>query len=294
VNDPVTGGWRWDPSLYAGSAAFYVRGRVSYPAALIDTIVDELALDGHGPLLDLGCGPGSLTLPLASHFDHAVGVDADDQMLGEAQRQASAAGIGNISWLHSRAEDVSPDLGPFRVVTMAQSFHWMDKPRVATLLARLLSPGGDRGGHGAGAVAYVHATTHQGVDGAEHLQHPTPPRARIDELVAAFLGPGRRAGIGYRPVDRVGEQERGRSDAQVFQAAGFTGPVHRTVPGRVVHRSADEVVASVFSLSYATPHLFDDRVAQFEQELRALLRDASPTGRFSEQLREIAVEFWRR
>jgi SAM-dependent methyltransferase len=286
VTESAGGSWRWDPSLYAGAAAFYVRGRVPYPPALVDLIAAELGLDGRGRLLDLGCGPGSLTVLLAPRFEQAVGVDADEQMIAEARRQASAAGIGTISWLHSRAEEVSPDLGPFRVVTMAQSFHWMDKPVVTALLARLLGDGG--------AVAYVHATTHQGIDTTERLEHPPAPRARIDDLVATFLGPQRRAGTGYRTFDQVTETNRGRTDAEIFRAAGFTGPVHGTVPGTIVNRSADEVVASVFSLSYAAPHLFGDRLEEFEHELRGLLDKASPTARFSEQLREIAVEFWRR
>jgi hypothetical protein len=53
------------------------------------------------------------------------------------------------------------------------------------------------------------------------------------------------------------------------------------------------VVASVFSLSSATPHLFGDRVDLFEAELRDLLAGAGPEGRFSEQMREIAVDVWR-
>ena len=70
-------GWEWDPSLYAGSAAYYVRGRVAYPQELVDCLVRELALDGAGRLLDVGCGPGSLTLLLAPWFENATGLDAD-------------------------------------------------------------------------------------------------------------------------------------------------------------------------------------------------------------------------
>ena len=66
------------------------------------------------------------------------------------------------------------------------------------------------------------------------------------------------------------------------------------VPGWVVDRDADEVVASVFSMSYAAPHLFGDRVGHFEQQLRSMLDQASPTGQFSEEMREVAVELWRR
>ena len=58
--------------------------------------------------------------------------------------------------------------------------------------------------------------------------------------------------------------------------------------------SEDEIVASAFSLSYSAPHLFGERVGQFEKKLRAALRQASATGQFCEQMREIAVDVWRR
>src|SRR5215470_15008283 len=93
--------WRWDPSLYRGSAPFYARGRVAYPAALTDQLVAHLGLDGRGRLLDLGCGPGSLTLPLAEHFSQVIAVDADAEMLANGTRRALAAGITNIEWVHA-------------------------------------------------------------------------------------------------------------------------------------------------------------------------------------------------
>ncbi len=278
-------GWRWDPSLYEGSAAYYTRGRVPYPPKLIALIIDELDLDGHGRLLDVGCGPGSLTVPLATHVEQAVGVDPDEQMLVEASHQATAAGVTNIKWVHRRGEDLSLDLGRFQVVTMAQSFHWMDRGQVAGLLHQLLTRDG--------AIVYVHATTHQGVDGTARLAYPRPPREEIDALVATFLGQERRAGRGFRHLGPVSEDERSQIEAGMFTEAGFVRPVRRTVPGWLVTRVTDEVMASVFSLSYAAPHLFGDRRGTFEQEVRGLLNQVSPTGLFSEQMREIAVEIWR-
>lgn len=65
-------GWTWDPSLYAGSAAYYARGRVPYPPELATLLAAELGLDGSGRLLDVGCGPGSLTLLLAPLFAAAT------------------------------------------------------------------------------------------------------------------------------------------------------------------------------------------------------------------------------
>ena len=76
-------------------------------------------------------------------------------------------------------------------------------------------------------------------------------------------------------------------------AAGFAGPSRLQVPGRVLERSADEVVAAVFSRSSSAPHLFGERLEEFEGELRNLLHAASPHGRFTELSREIELVIWR-
>ena len=68
--------WSWDPTLYAGSAAFYTHGRVAYPRELGERLAAALALDGSGRLLDVGCGPGSL----AAHQAARVDTDSDEQL----------------------------------------------------------------------------------------------------------------------------------------------------------------------------------------------------------------------
>ncbi|HZC72834.1 MAG TPA: class I SAM-dependent methyltransferase [Jatrophihabitans sp.] len=277
--------WQWDPSLYAGSAQHYVRGRVAYPPELADALVAALELDGSGRLLDVGCGPGSLTLQLAASFERATGLDADAEMLAEAARQARAAGITNVDWLHLRAEDISPALGRFRVVTLAQSFHWMDRPRVAPLVREVLDPNG--------ALVHVHATTHDGTETDLLLPHPQPPRREINALVERFLGSRRRAGQGVRPAAASGVAETGREEAEIYGAAGFRDPSRIEIPERTVTRSADDVVAGVFSLSSAAPHLFGARAAEFEAALRELLTRTSVDGRFSARMREIAIDIWR-
>lgn len=55
----------WDETLYSDSAAYYPHGRMAYPPELPSALREELSLDGRGRLLDVGCGPGSLTLLLA-------------------------------------------------------------------------------------------------------------------------------------------------------------------------------------------------------------------------------------
>lgn len=267
------GGWEWDETLYAGSAPYYARGRMPYPPELAEAIRDELSLDGSGRLLDVGCGPGSLTLLLAPLFAEAVGVDADSAMLAEARARADAEGMDNVEWVQLQAEELPAGLGTFDVATFAQSFHWMDRAAVASTVRGMLDPGG--------AWVHVHATTHRGFgEGA-------PPHDRIDELVAAHLGSVRRAGQGLLPEGTA------RYEEDMMLAAGFTGPKRLSVPGRELQRFDDDVVASVLSRSSSAPHLFGERLGEFERELRALLRSSSPNGVFTEVTREIEFVVWR-
>ena len=269
--------WSWDPTLYAGSAAHYAVGRVPYPAEVANALVSALPLDGGQRLLDVGCGPGSLTLLLAPHVAEAVGVDADGDMLAEAAQLAGER--SNVRWVRMRAEELPGDLPPVDVVTFAQSFHWMDRPAVATAVRGMLRPGG--------AVVHVGATTHEGIDADVDLAFPRPPREVVAEVVRRYLGPVRRAGQGVLPTGTSGGED------DVFRAAGFTGPQRIEVPGRIVTRSVDEVASSIYSLSSSAPHLFGARLAEFDGELRALLLDASADGRFSEQMRSITLSIWR-
>jgi len=272
-------GRQWHPSLYAGSARYYAIGRVSYPIALADTLAEGLVLDGTGRLLDVGCGPGNFTLLLASWFEQATGVDADRDMLVEAERQAVRAAIGNVQWLQLRAEELPAGLGTYRVISFAQSFHWMDQLPVARTALSMLEDGG--------ACVHVHASTHQGIDGDAALPHPRPPRTAIDELVERYLGPINRTGKGLVPDDRANREE------EIYRAAGFHHLQRLEIPGTVVERTSDQIVAAIFSLSSSTPYMLGERREAFEADLRQLLHDANPAGLFSEQMREITADIWR-
>ena len=200
-------------------------------------------------------------------------------MLAEAERLAIEAGQPNLSWRHLRAEDLPADLGEFRMATFAQSFHWMDRPRVAAVVRRMLVPDG--------ALVHVSATTHEGVATEAVMPHPQPPRAALQQLVRDYLGDRRRAGRGVLPSSTAGGEDA------VYRAAGFSGPQRIEIEGRLVERTVEEVAASLYSLSSAAPHLFGDRFDAFDAEVRQLLRRASPHGLFSEQLGAIALDVWR-
>ena len=253
--------WSWDETLNAGSAPHYVAGRMPYPPALARAIADAVGLDGSGRLLDVGCGPGALTLLLAPHVAEAVGVDADAGMLEQAARLAQERGVRNVSWHRLRAEELPAALGTFRVVTFAQSFHWMDQALVAEHVRE-------------------HARTGRRL-GARQGHHP-PGRTRR-RCLSPPPGPrGRRSAGWSRPTSG---RRRGRDRACCSAAQRRGGrDARRRLPGppagadieqgQVVRRGVDEVVSAVFSLSGSAPHLFGPRLVAFEDDLPALLRQA--------------------
>ncbi len=276
--------WSWDESLFAGAAGYYEQGRLPYAPGLADAFASSLALDGQGRLLDVGCGPGSVTLRLAPLFELVVGLDPDAEMLARASRAAAEQGVGNAAWIRQRAEDLPAGLGSFRVVTFAASFHWMDRPPVASAVATMLDPGGavvqvDAPGY---RIDELSAKTRQG-----SLPFPPPPDDALEQLRRQYLGSDRRAGHGIRNTSPGGED-------QVFQEGGFLPAETVTVPDqRAIERTADDIVARVFSSSSTAPHLFGDRRDNYETDMREILTQASPAGQFSVRLPDNILRIWR-
>ena len=269
--------WSWDPTLYRGSARFYADGREPYPPFLLDALVGALGLDGTGRLLDVGCGPGSLLLPLAPHVGTAIGIDADPDMIEAARRLT--ANLPGVQLHVMRAEDLPADLAPVDVITFAQSFHWLRREQVAVAARHLLRPGG--------VIVHVSATTHEGVESGRALPHPRPPWAAISALVRRYLGPERRAGRGVLTDGTRSDED------EIFRGAGLVGPERIELPGWVAHRSEAQVIAGVYSLSSSAPHLFGPAWPDFDAELRALVAGGSDRAGFSEEFPPITVRLWR-
>ena len=81
----------------------------------------ELSLDGTGQLLDVGCGPGVLVLPLARLFDQVTALDPEPGMLQAGQRRCQQAGVANVRWVQGVAEDIAAlNLGSWRAVRIGR------------------------------------------------------------------------------------------------------------------------------------------------------------------------------
>jgi SAM-dependent methyltransferase len=256
----------YDPTIYLGSAAYYTRGRPPYSRSLAFTLAAELGLDGSGHLLDVGCGPGILTIELAGLFAEAVGLDPDADMLAEGARRARESGIDNIRWVRAVAEDIPAlELGTFRLVTFGQSFHWTDRERVAEAVWEILEPGG--------ALALI-VHVHDGRPVPPGPGHPPIPHDAIRALIDSYLGPRRRAGQGFAAA-------HGDRDEDALARTRFGRPLSIFAPGRAdIVQDIDDVLANYLSTSFAAPHLFGDRLDAFRADVRAELDTRCPGGLF--------------
>lgn len=94
--------------------------------------------------IDLCCGDGLFTLPLASMAKHVFAIDIDPAMLALARRKIAAVGAANCQLIEGDAYAVV-DLvrRPVDFVLIANTFHGVpDKPRIAGAVAAILTPGG--------------------------------------------------------------------------------------------------------------------------------------------------------
>ncbi|MDX3533123.1 class I SAM-dependent methyltransferase [Streptomyces sp. MB09-01] len=268
---------------YASAAPYYARYRPPYPAEFYELLADRFALDGSQTVLDLGAGPGPITLALAPLADQVYAVDPEPAMLAEGSRLAEERGLANTSWLAGDAAGIGRLCLPrIDLCVIGRAFHLMDRSRVAAELDGVLAP---RGG-----IVLVDSVARPGV--------PRPPWAAVaEEVCARFLGPGRGRAADWDDVDRSGEAEgtvrpRGAEGAEGSEDHLAKSPFSRvetiTWDQRLRH-TADEVTGLLLSCPACAPARFGDRRAAFESELRQALLDHDPVGTYARTVRVRAV-----
>jgi SAM-dependent methyltransferase len=253
-----------DPAAFRGTAPYYVAGRPPYSTQLRSVLRSELGLDGTGRLLDVGCGPGVLTIELADLFSEAVGLDPEPGMIAEARRRAEERGLDRVHWIESVAERIADlDIGDCRVVTFGQSFHRVDRLPVADAVYDLLEPDG--------AIVLVNHEV-EGHPRPRGPDLPAIPHEDIRSLISQYLG--------YPVPPSTVPAERWE---ETLRKTRFKRTRLVVAPGRNdLVRDVDAVVAGYYSMSYAAPPLFGRERNAFEEELRALLYRHTAEGLFWE------------
>jgi SAM-dependent methyltransferase len=121
-------------------AELFDRARPGYPPEMFS---DLARLAGIGPgcrVLEIGCGTGQLTLPLAEQGCEIVALDLGAEMAALARRKLLACPSARV--IVAAFEEWPLPARPFDAVVAATAFHWLDPAVRVAKAAAALRPGG--------------------------------------------------------------------------------------------------------------------------------------------------------
>ena len=130
-------------------------------AYLLDRLTPGMAL------LDVGCGPGTLTVDLARRLapGRVVGVDVAADVLDEARRHAADQGVDGIDWRAGDFRELDLAEGSFDVVHAHQVLqHLQDPVGALAAMGRLARPGGVVAARDSDYRAFTWAPANPGLD----------------------------------------------------------------------------------------------------------------------------------
>ncbi len=233
-------------SRFQSTVPFYTRYRLAYPPRLIERVIELTGMSAGDPLLDLGTGPGLLAVPFAAAGMRVTAADPEPTMLAAAGEAARAAGVTLTLW-NGGSEDLAPGMGPYRLVTMGRSFHWMDRAAALTRLDGMVAPGG--------AIALFHD---------EH------PKTAENRWVGVLHDIANRYGRGDEPVICERRSAGYRSHESLLLDSRFNVLEAVSV---VIRRpiTAQEILGRALSMSTCSPEKLGPRLGAFEADLRSAL-----------------------
>jgi ubiquinone/menaquinone biosynthesis C-methylase UbiE len=220
-------------------------------------------------VLDVGCGPATLTVDLARHVPGGavIGVDASAAVLDSARELAAGSGLSNVSFQQANAYELPFADDTFDVVFAHQLLQHLSDPLAALReMKRVAKPGGIVAVRDADYAAMTWYPEYPGLTEWNELYH---------EVTHAY---GYQADAGRRLLAWV--QEAGFDPAQIVPSAGvwcYSTPADRAWWGGLW---AERCIASNFAVQAKESALADD--VALEQLAQEWLRWAEePAGWFA-------------
>lgn len=235
-----------DAHRFQSTVPFYARYRLAYPARLIGRVIALTGLTPGDQVLDLGTGPGLLAVPFAAAGMRVTAADPEPTMLAAADEAARAAGVKLTLWAGG-SDELTSGMGPFGLVTMGRSFHWMDRAATLARLDEIVAPGG--------AIALFND---------EH------PKTAENRWLDALDDIARRYGRDEEPVVLQHKSPDYRSHESYLLTSRFNVLEAVSV---VIRRpiTVDEIVGRALSMSTCSPEKLGQRIGAFETDLRRAL-----------------------
>lgn len=121
---------------YSNLAEGYDANRIGYSGDLY-AVLTEAGLKSDAKILDIACGTGLASEPLAKAGAKITGIDRSEEMLDFARSR-----MPGQTWQRGVAEKLEFADNTFDAVICAQAFHWFDRPKAMEEAVRVTKPGG--------------------------------------------------------------------------------------------------------------------------------------------------------
>jgi ubiquinone/menaquinone biosynthesis C-methylase UbiE len=248
---------------FQSTVAYYQRYRLAYPDRLIARVSALAGLRPGDPVLDLGAGTGMLAVGFAKLGMAVTAMDPEPDMLAACEEVARAASV-RVSLKQGGSHDLAPGMGPFRLVTIGRSFHWMDRAATLAMLARIVPR--------EGGIALFH-DAHPPVRENAWFKVMRDVQDRFGRSEEAHIKERRGGHSRYEPFLLASE---------FTQLDGLSVTIKQTV-------TAEDLLGRAFSMSTCSREKLGDRADAFAEALLAALRELSPDGTFAEVAELVAL-----
>jgi ubiquinone/menaquinone biosynthesis C-methylase UbiE len=250
-----------NPRLFASNVAFYEKYRLGYPDRLVARVAALAGLTPEDRVLDLGTGTGMLAIAFARLGMAVTAMDPEPEMLAAAR---AGAGDLPITFVEAGSAGLTPQMGPFKLVTMGRSFHWMDRAATLDMLDRIVMPGG--------GVALLHDA------------HPPVEENRWFKILYDVART-----FGRDENEHIKERSGGHRRYEPFLfASAFTELDGLSVTIRQA-LTVEDIIGRALSMSTCSPEKLGARRDEFTAALSSALRELSPDGKFTEVAELVAL-----
>jgi SAM-dependent methyltransferase len=182
ARDRVSGWFSTERRLSFGQIAeLYEEARPSYPAELVDDVLDYAQLQADDSIVDVGAGTGKATRLFAARGYRVVAIEPSAEMAAVARRVC--AQYEQVEIVETDFESWQAPPASFGLLISGQAWHWADPSRRFANARRALQTGGP-------LAVFWNETQWQ----------PSPLRAELDEAYDEAF-PGRVAPSPMTPAD---------------------------------------------------------------------------------------------
>jgi SAM-dependent methyltransferase len=129
-------------TTFEAAALLYAEVRPGYPDVIFADVVSLSGIPSGGRILEIGCGTGQATVPLARRGYHIMCVELGENLAAVAHRN-----LTSYPWVEVQTGDVEEwplEAETFDLAVSATAFHWLDPEVAYRKVARTLKLGGAR------------------------------------------------------------------------------------------------------------------------------------------------------